>query len=309
MRQLLRAALLDNAPLKLASFGLALVLFAVVRGDREAITSVHAKVVYLYPAERVLMTDPVTELRITVRGPLNRLGRLEARDLEAVKVDLHEAREGELRFTEEMVRLPPGLRVESISPPGLQLHFEPRAERAVPVQAVLAGEPASGFRVSRSACSPREVTVVGARSVVEAIARAPTRPLRIADTRESVRGVVDLAPAPPHAEWRLDGPVSVAVEVAATVSERAVRGLPIVVTGAERLEVQIEPATADVLLRGPTEVLPAIAPALRVEAQPEDARPAWTPLRRPVLVSRLPAGVSAEVRPDAVILLVRRRRE
>src|SRR5262245_43994804 len=147
MRQRLRRAFTENLSLKLASLAITLVLFLVVRGDRGAETTVHAKVVYLHPTDRVLMSEPVPELRITVRGPKGRLGRLDERDLEAVQVDLREAQGGELRFSEEMVRLPPGLRVEAIRPPAMALVFEPRIERELPVQAVLAGEPAPGYRI------------------------------------------------------------------------------------------------------------------------------------------------------------------
>lgn len=213
MPGLLRGAFTENLPLKLAAFAITLVLFLVVRGGRDAVTTVHAKVVYVHPPDRVLVSDTVPELRITVRGPQGRLGRLDERDLESVHVDLRDAHDGELRFSEDMVRLPPGLRVEAIHPSAIPLAFEPRLERELPVQAVLAGEPAGGFHVAKVACDPPRVVLSGPRSVVERAVRAPTRPLRIAEARESVRGEVALLSPPPHAEWRPDGPVNVLVEV------------------------------------------------------------------------------------------------
>ena len=213
MRQRLRKILLENLALKLAALGITFVLFVVVRGNRDAVTTVHAKVVYVQSGDRVMVSEPVTELRITVRGPQGRLGRLDERDLEAVQVDLREVQGGELRFTEEMVRLPPGLRVESIHPSGIVLAFEERVERELPVQAVLAGEPAAGFRIARVTCDPPRVTLSGPRGVVERTIRALTRPLRIAEAREALRGEVELSQAPARSEWRPSGPVAVAVEV------------------------------------------------------------------------------------------------
>jgi hypothetical protein len=312
MRSLLHQALVENAPLKLAAFALSLVLFVVVRGDREAVTSVHAKVVYLYPAERVLMSDPVTEVRITVRGPSNQLSRLDERYLDAVRVDLRQAEPGELRFGEEMVRLPPGLRLESISPSGMQLRFERRLRREVPVQPVLAGDPAPGYRVARSSAEPRTAVVSGAASVVEQITRAPTRPLLVADARQSVRGEVELAPPPTHADWQLDGPVTVAVEVVAALGESALHAVPVRVTGAQRVEAWVDPAAVEVLLRGPLEALPTGGPrglALLVDAQAEDAHPPGAVVRKRIAVVGLPPGVAAEVRPETVTLFTRRRRD
>jgi YbbR domain-containing protein len=311
MRERVRRAFVENAPIKLAALLLALALFFIVRGDRDAVTTVRAKVVYLHPADRVLMTEPVNELRISVRGPLNRIGHLDARDLDAVRVDLRDAHDGELRFGEEMLRLPPGLRAEAMSPQSMQLLFEPRVDREVEVQPVIAGDPASGFRVVRSSVDPARVLASGARSVVERTARAPTRPLRIAGASESVRGEVDLAPPPQHVEWRTSGPITVTVEVAPTLGEKLLRAVAVRVVGADRIDATVEPPEVDVVLRGPAEALARVVagrPELLVDATAEAARAPGVARKR-VDVVGLPAGVAAEVRPDSVTLLTRRRRE
>src|SRR5213078_2508015 len=102
---------------------------------------------------------------------------------------------------ERQIKLPAGLRVATISPAGFKVRFEPRLQRDVPVQPVLEGEPAPGYRLVRSVAAPKKVSVSGAKSVVESIARAPTLPLRIAEAKETLRETVALAPAPPHSAW------------------------------------------------------------------------------------------------------------
>lgn len=318
MTSFLKRALLENVTLKLAALALALVLFAVVRSNRDALTAVYMKVVYIYPTDRVLVTEPVPELRVTVRGSLNRVGRLaDHDDFGAVRVDLRHAEdEEELRFDEDLVKLPPGLRVETISPSSVSLRFEPRVEKVVPVQPVLEGEPASGYRVIRSAVEPRTVRVSGAKSVVEGIVRATTQPLRISDAKENVRGQVALAPAPSHAEWRdatLDAPAApenLSIEVAPAIAEKRLARVPVQVVGARRLDAHPDPTTAEVVLRGPTETLSKVSASslsLMIDAQVEDQRAPGVYRKRPSVVG-LPGGVAAEVRPESVMLFTRRRK-
>jgi YbbR domain-containing protein len=198
----------------------------------------------------------------------------------------------------------------------VSLRFEPRLEKEVPVQPVLEGEPAPGYRVIRSAVEPRTVRISGAKSVVEGIVRATTQPLRITDAKENVRGQVVLVPAPSHAEWRnavLDapaGPENLSIEVAPAIAEKRLARVPVQVVGAHRLDAHTEPATAEVVLRGPADALAKASSSslsLMVDAQVEDQRAPGSYHKRPSVVG-LPGGVAAEVRPESVMLFTRRRK-
>lgn len=311
MRALLRRVFLHDWWLKLVSLALAVVLFVVVRGDKDAATGTFVKVIYVLPKDRVLVSDPVGELRVSIRGPWTRVSRFDERDLDPVRVDLTAAKSGDFRFSEDMIKLPVGLRVASIAPASVPLKFEAKVERTVPVQPILEGEPAPGFRVARSTASPSLVKVAGAKSAVEAVQRVSTRPLRIAEARGPVRGEVQLESPPPHTLIDGSGQVTVTVEVEQVLQERILRGLPVRVSGLGRLDGEPEPAAADVTLRGPADALAQVAPgtpSLLVDAQAEDSRPpgAW---RKRISVAGLPPGVAAEVRPEAVTLVTKRRRD
>ncbi len=311
MRELLRRWLLQDVLLKAVSLVIAVVLFVFVRGDKDAAAGAYLKVIYVLPRDRVLVSEPVSELRISVRGPWTRVSRLEDSDLEPVRVDLANAPSGDLRFTEEMVKLPVGLRLASIAPASVKLRFETRVTRTVPVQPLLEGEPAAGYRVVRSVAHPREVRVTGAKSVVEGIQRITTRPVRIAEAKAPVHGEAHLESLPPHAE--IDGveQVAVDVEVVAALAERTLRGVPVRVTGLSRLDGRLEPEVADVVLRGPAEALAAVplgVPSLLVDAAAEDGRPAGA-FRKRIGAVGLPPNVAAEVRPESVTLVTKRRRD
>jgi hypothetical protein len=269
------------------------------------------KVLYTLPDDRVLMSEPVGEVRVSVRGPWTRLQRFDERDLDPIRVDLREVHENELRFDESMVRLPVGLRVASISPSEEKLEFEPRVQKKVTVQPLLEGEPAPGFHVARVSATPAEVTVDGAKSAIEALQRVPSRPLRIVGARTPLHAEMTLEPPPRHTRFLDVTTVTVEADVKPAMVERVFESLPVKLLGMTRLDGIVEPPNARLILRGPSNLFESINQpdvSLNVDGQLVDLRPPARYLRS-VSVSGLPPGVAAEVQPDSVAVTTRRRHE
>ena len=126
MRELLDRWLLKNMLLKGVALVAAMVLFVVVRGEKEAVVGATIKVIYALPEDRVVISELVPQLRIRIRGPWTRLSHFDERDLEPIRVELGNLVGGELRFSGELVKLPTGLRLESITPATLPVVFERR---------------------------------------------------------------------------------------------------------------------------------------------------------------------------------------
>ncbi len=302
----MRRALLENWHLKGLSLLIAIGLFVLVRGDKDAAIEGYVKVEYLVPKDRVLVSDPPAELRLTVRGPWIRISRFDERDLPPVRLDLSATHSGDIRFTDEMVKLPFGLRLASIVPATAQLQFEPRMTRRVPIQAIVDGDPANGYRVLRSTAHPKDVRITGAKSVIEGIQRMPTRPIPLADARTSLHARVQLEPPPPHAEFEGSDELTIEIDVEAILSERLLRAIPVQTT--TRWDGLIQPAQVDVLLKGPIEALGKMVPSalsLAVEAPVENAH---GPMRKQIAVGGLLPGLTAELRPNSVTLVPHRRR-
>jgi YbbR domain-containing protein len=310
-RPFLVRALLDELPLKIVSMVIAVTLFIIVRSDKDAAAGAYVKVVYTMPDDRVLMSEPVGEVRVSVRGPWTRLQRFDERDLEPMRVDLRNVHESELRFDESMVKLPVGLRVASISPSEQKLEFEPRVQQKIQVQPLLEGEPAPGFHVARVSAIPSEVTVDGAKSAVEALQRVPTRPLRIVGARSEMHAEVGLEPPPRHVKFLDVSGVTIEADIKPAMVERVFESLPIKLLGMTRLEGLIEPPNARLILRGPSNLVESVKQTdvnLNVDGQLLDLRPPARYLRS-VSVGGLPAGVAAEVQPDSVAVTTHRRHE
>lgn len=303
IRELLRKIFIEDALLKLLSFVLAIVLF-LLRSDWDATVSGYVKVYYTQPRDRVVTSELIREVKIVVRGPYGRIHRFNEGDLDPIVVDLTKRPEGELHFTEDMVQLPQGLRVASFTPAWLYINFDPLVERTLPVQPVMEGEPAEGYRVSRISTVPRVVRVSGAKAVVEAMGNVLTRPVRVSDLRSAVELPIKLAPPQKNVRTMDPMDVKVHVEVERTLVEQRYPSVQVTVTGSSHIEdIELSPAAATVLLRGPALALARFkgTPELVVDAATEERKPAGT-YRKRLQVVNLPPDIAAEIRPDWVLM-------
>lgn len=308
---MIRAFLTEERPLKLLALLLAVTLFVIVRGDKDAVTSGYVKVVYVLPDNRVLVSDPVDEVRVSVRGPWTRVQRFDEREIEPIRVDLTHASGSTVRFTEDMVKLPAGLRVASIRPPEVKVEFDPRMVRAVTIRPVVEGDPADGFHVLKVTARPAVVRLDGAKGVVEGLRSAPTKPLHIAGARAPVRGEVSLEPPPRHSHFVDVKQVAVDADVEPALLELMLDGVPVHVSGATRLSSEVAPQAVQLVLRGPADTLRRVQRSdisVTVDVQLEDGRPPGS-YRKRVSVTGLPRGIAAEIRPDTVLLSTHRRRD
>lgn len=302
MRAFLRKVFIEDAVLKAFSLVLSIALF-LVRSDLDATAPAYVRVVYETPADRILTSDPAAEVKIVVRGPFSRTSRYVEGEQPAIHVDLSKREDGELRFTEDLLHLPMGLRVASFTPASVFINTEPRIERAVPVQVLIEGEPKNGYRLAKVQVSPKIVRVGGPRSAVEALQNAQTRPLRVTDLASPVEMTVKLAPLPRFVKLLDSGDVSVAVNVERMLLEKSYTEVPIRVQGASPGSVKLSPETAGVVLRGPALALEQLSgtPELTLDASPEERKPAGT-YRKRLQVVNLPPDIAAELRPAWVLM-------
>jgi YbbR domain-containing protein len=252
----------------------------------------------------------VNEVRVGVRGTWTRLRSFDERNIEPIRVDLTSAKDGVFHFDDSMVKLGPGLRVASITPPEVKLTFEPRATKEVPIRPALDGQPADGFRVTKVVAEPATVHVEGPKSAIAGITQVSTRPVKVAGARAPVLGEVLLEPEAPHVHYVEGKTVIVNAEVQPAIVERTFDDVSVRVIGLSRMDGTLEPNTVKLILRGPSDLVLNLKREdlnAQVEAALVDGRP---PARyvRTVTVAGLPPGVAVEVRPDSVMLATHRKK-
>ena len=132
------------------------------------------------------------------------------------------------------------VRPTDVSPSSIELRFEARAAKNVPVIADLDAVPAMGFTVLRPfLVRPESVTVSGAASEIEAVGSVRTRRVTF-DGLEMPGGLANARLDPPN--------VLVTVPVDSLVARS--RRLPIQIVGPNGSRLRVAPDSVDVVIRG-----------------------------------------------------------
>jgi YbbR domain-containing protein len=258
----LRSLVVENLNLKLFSLAFALVLYSLAHGSQEAQRSLLLSVVVLTPPEtahRVLMTPIPAQIRVTMRGPRSILDDLRPDDMANVQLDLHGGNEPRITFDAAMIPVPPGLKVEQIDPPSIDLSWEDIVTRDVPVEVGVLGTPARAFVVKGAPqAEPRVVRARGAQSEVLVVQRARADAFDIGGLTEGTY-TRQLALERPPGRVTFDATsVSATVEVGREVVERPFTRLTVAVVG--RAKAKVQPSEVDVRLACPPEVERALRP-------------------------------------------------
>ncbi|HET9950477.1 MAG TPA: YbbR-like domain-containing protein [Candidatus Eisenbacteria bacterium] len=198
-----RSLFFDNIGLKIASFFLALLLYAHVVTEQQRESILQIPVSFSGLADTLAVRGaPPDHIAATIRGKWKDLIRLGLSN-PLLPVDLTGIGPGpyiEAITPEKMATraFPPELakvlEVTSIGDPGeVALTIEPKAQKWVPVRARLAGETAPGWRLDGPPeVFPESVLVSGPQSAVEAADTLNTLPVDITEERARIQREVSV---------------------------------------------------------------------------------------------------------------------
>lgn len=120
------------------------------------------------PEGLLMLNDPPSAVRITLRAPQSVWDDLSSDDIE-VWADLASISSGEQRLQLEYdVGLRPA-EVTRLEPSAITIRAEPAATKELPIDIEVNGEPAVGYRASLPAISPDRVTLTGPSSAVSRV--------------------------------------------------------------------------------------------------------------------------------------------
>jgi YbbR domain-containing protein len=258
-----RIALSENLNLKVLSFAFALVLYSLVHGGQDARRSVVVDLEVGLPPEssdRVLVGSIPQSIRIFVRGSNQTIDNLRASAV-SVQIDLTNKQPEHVLFEPKMVRLPEGVNVEieQFDPPTIDLRWEQRIVRDVPIQVSVVGTPADGFVVKGPlVAEPKSAKVRGPQGDVMVLQFIRADAF---DVRGLPEGNYPRNLAVERANPRLKiEPTTVVVtaEITREVAERVFQKLPVVITGIAK--GKSTPAEVDVRLVCPPDIVRSLRP-------------------------------------------------
>jgi YbbR domain-containing protein len=253
----------ENLNLKLISFAFALILYSLVHGGQDARRSVVVDLEAILPPEssdRVLVGSIPQSVRIFVRGSNQTIDNLRASSVSVV-IDLSSQQPSHVTFEPKLVRLPEGVNVEveQFDPAFIDLKWEQRVVRDVPVQVSVVGSPADGFVVKGPlVAEPKAAKVRGPQNEVMVLQHVR------ADAFD-VRGLTEgsyprqLAIERPSPRLRIEpSSVIVTAEITREVSERVFQKIPVVVVGPAT--GRTIPKEVDVRLICPPDIVRSLRP-------------------------------------------------
>ena len=258
----LRNALTQNVGLKLLSFTCALLLYSLVHGAQDAQRSVSVDLVVLLPPEtarRVLVSPIPPSVRVTLRGSHAALDELHADDVGNVQLDVRAGQEKRVVLDKSLVHVPAGITVAQVVPPSIDLVWDDLVTRDVPVQATVAGTPASGYIVTGvPVADPAAVRVKGPKTEVMLLQHVPAEAFDVSGLTEGSYKR-SLAINRPLGALSYDvGSVSVLLDIQRKLAEQNFPKLAVAVVGPAKARTQ--PAEVDVRLQCPPDVINALRP-------------------------------------------------
>jgi YbbR domain-containing protein len=289
--------LFENLGLKFLSLVLALTVFLMVNTDREREVTERVGVSYALPGgDKVLVGERLAEVHVTLRGSTRRLRS--GIKLDPITLDLRNAPSGEIPITNDMIAVPPGVEIVSISPRTVHIAWDRRGEKVVEVAPLVTGRPQHGYVITEITAVPATVTVRGAQSTLAALQSVRTAELSVDHRTEGTTQETTALP-PDGVEVVGSAQVAAHVSINEELVSRKLPGIPVTLHGDRGVDParwQLTPSVVDVTLTGALLSVERAKLSPYVKVSAEDTKPREVD----VTVDGVPAGIGVKVSPERV---------
>ncbi|HEY0475920.1 MAG TPA: CdaR family protein [Kofleriaceae bacterium] len=295
VRRWLRSAMFDNLGLKFLSMVLAVTVFLLVNTDKDREITVRVGVSYTLPEDKVLVSDRVDDVRVTIKGSWRRLRKFDPREVDRINLDLRRATSGEIAIATDMIHLPSGVAITSISPRYIHVAFDKRVDKLVEVTPSLTGRPQHGYVVEEVKPLRPTVRLRGAEGTLAALSTVRTHEISLEGRTESFVAETDVLP-PDGIEVVSNKRISVQIRVDEELVARKIPGVPVAVRGdGDPSRWTVTPAQVDVTLTGALlGVEKARSSLVPLVKMPPDLKPREVE----ITIEGLPPGIGVKVSPE-----------
>ncbi len=299
LRRWIHGALFENTGLKFLSLVLAVTVFLLVNTDKDREITVRVGVRYEMPADKVLTSEQLDEVKVTLKGPWRRLRQFDERELGRIELDLRNSPTGDVTITHDMIsNLPPGLEVLSINPRSVRVAFDRRAEKAVEVSSAVAGRPQHGYVVAEIKATPPTIKVRGGAKLLAALTTLKTAEISLEGRTDSFEQLAELV-VPDGVSLDPTQRITVQIGIVEELVTKKVPNLTIAIRGdADPTKWVIAPAVVDITLTGAVlaveKAREQLQPVVKLTAGDNKARDA------DIVVDGLPPGVGVRINPERV---------
>lgn len=300
LRRWLRSAMFDNLGLKFLSIVLAVTVFLLVSTDKDREMTVEVGVSYTLPEDKVLVSERIDDVRVTLKGSWRRLRKVDSREIGPIHLDLRRTTGGEMQISNDMIHPPPGVAITSINPRYVRVAFDKRLEKIVEVNPVVIGRPQHGYVSVGSKPQPATIKLRGADAALAAVTSVRTQEINLEGKTESFTAETEVLPAD-GVEVVGNSRISVQISIDEALVTKRLPGVPLVVKGdglkgdGDAARWIVAPAQVEVTLIG---TLLAVEKAQGSLSAVVKLTPDPRPREVEVTVEGLPPGVGVKVSPE-----------
>jgi len=295
VRRWLRSAMFDNLGLKFLSMVLAVTVFLLVNTDKDRETTVRVGVSYTLPEDRVLVSERVDDVQVTIKGSWRRLRKFDPREVDRVHLDLRRATAGDIAISKDMIHLPSGVAITSISPRYIRVAFDKRLDKIVEIAPAVTGRPQHGYQVDEIKPLRATVKLRGAEGMLAALASVRTQEISLEGRTESFVAETEVIP-PEGVECVGNTRISVQIRIDEALVTRKLPGVGVAVRGDGDLSRwTVSPAQVDVTLTG---ALLAVEKARASLVPVVKATPDARPREVEITIEGVPPGVGVKLSPE-----------
>lgn len=255
----------DNFSLKLAALTLALALeFYFYSPDNFVIAEFRVPLdVQNVPASQMVVS-PEPEMgtsslsaRVKVQGPGPLVREAQSSNVKFTVVVPQGVRDSfDIELRPEQLGFPGAVTVLELEPRALRLEFQPIVTLELPVNPVVEGRVASGYRLIGVKAVPEILTVTGPASVLDGVEKLFTQPLDVTDFRRSKRVDVPIVSVGKLVSTS-KAVVELEVQVEPIMIERTFEPLVVQILGTEGKAVSLKPSRVSISVHGPENLITA----------------------------------------------------
>lgn len=179
--------------LKLLSVLIAAALWVVVFGSRTIEITKEVPFEVTLSDDQILV-DPVPEkISFRLTGPKAFLRTITNRIEDPIRANVKDLRTGVFthRIYSDAIKLPLGVKVQSINPNVIQLRVEELKRKLVNVKLETRGDVPAGFKIVRTELLPPQIRIKGPKNRIASITQLPSLPVDLSGIRET--SVIPLA--------------------------------------------------------------------------------------------------------------------
>jgi YbbR domain-containing protein len=274
---------------------LAVTVFLLVNTDKDREVTEPIGVSYTLPDDKVLVSHRIDEVRVTVKGSGRRLRKFDPRQVDRIHLDLRHLSSDEVAISNDMVHLPSGLAITSISPRNIHVAFDKRLDKLVEVMPSVTGRPQHGYIVSEIKPLPATIKVRGGEGTIAALAAVRTGEISLEGRTDSFLAETEVLP-PDGIEVAGNARISVQIRIDEELVSRKLPGLTVQIKGdADPSRWTVTPAQVDVTLTGALlgieKARASLAPVVKLPTDPRAREVEIT-------VEGLPPGIGVKISPE-----------